>query len=161
MKAKKLPEKYETCDWLWTYGRIGLTEEHIKRLNNAINILESLNERTDAKYLKEIKDKLLEDTPKTKKYIEKSALVAEIKKCYNICLKGAKITDSDYWYGKADAYRVVLASLDDTPEVKEVDLESEVEKCLKKYQMLAVGKKDFTDIAKNFFELGLKAQKGE
>lgn len=46
-------------------------------------------------------------------------------------------------------------------EVKKVDLESEVEKCLKKYKMLAVGKKDFTCIAKHFFELGLKAQKGE
>ena len=27
--------------------------------------------------------------------------------------------------------------------------------------MLAVGKKDFTDLAKHFFELGLKAQKNE
>lgn len=63
MKANELPEKYKTCDWLWNYGSIGLTKEHIKRLNNAINLLESLNEHTDAKYLKEIKDKLLEDTP--------------------------------------------------------------------------------------------------
>ena len=43
-------------------------------------------------------------------------------------------------------------------EVKEVDLESEVEKCLKKYQMLAVGRKDFECIAKHFFGLGLKAK---
>lgn len=64
--ARKLPEKYNTCDWLWNYGSIGLTKEHIKRLNNAINILESLNEHTDVKYLKEIKDKLLEDIPETK-----------------------------------------------------------------------------------------------
>lgn len=66
MKANELPEKYKTCDWLWNYGSIGLTKEHIKRLNNAINILESLNEHTDAKYLKEIKDKLLEDIPEIK-----------------------------------------------------------------------------------------------
>lgn len=63
----ELPKKYETPDWLWVYGNIGLTEEHIKRLNNAINILESLNEHTDAKYLKEIKNKLLADAPMQEK----------------------------------------------------------------------------------------------
>jgi len=41
-------------------------------------------------------------------YISKSALVAEIEKCYNECLKRAKITDPDYWNAKADAYRNVL-----------------------------------------------------
>ena len=66
MKENKAPEKYQTCHWLWNYGSIGLTKEHIKRLNNAINILESLNEHTDVKYLKEIKDKLLEDTQEPK-----------------------------------------------------------------------------------------------
>ena len=66
MEANELPDKYQTCDWLWNYGSIGLTKEHIKRLNNAINILESLNEYTDAKYLKEIKSKLLEDIPEIK-----------------------------------------------------------------------------------------------
>lgn len=66
MTQRKLPEKYKTCDWLWNYGSIGLAKEHIKRLNNAINILESVHEYTDAKYLKEIKDKLLEDTPEPK-----------------------------------------------------------------------------------------------
>lgn len=58
-KANDLPEKYKTCNWMWNYRSIGLTEEYIKRLNNVISILESLNEHTDAKYLKEIKDKLL------------------------------------------------------------------------------------------------------
>lgn len=64
--TSELPDKYKTCDWLWNYGSIGLTKEHIKRLNNAINILESLNEHTDAKYLQEIKDKLLEVSPEPK-----------------------------------------------------------------------------------------------
>ena len=59
----EVPEKYQNCDWLWVYGKIGLKAEHIKRLNNAINLLESTNEYTDAKYLKEIKDKLLIDAP--------------------------------------------------------------------------------------------------
>lgn len=64
MKQKiELPEKYQNCDWLFIYGNIGLTNEHIKRLNNAINLLGSLNEHTDAKYLEEIKDKLLADAP--------------------------------------------------------------------------------------------------
>ena len=40
--------------------------------------------------------------------------------------------------------------LADTLEVKEVDLEQEIEKCLHRHNMLAVGKKDFTDIAKHF-----------
>lgn len=53
------PKKYENSDWIWVYGNIGLTDDHIKRLNNAINLLESLNEHTDAKYLKEIREKLL------------------------------------------------------------------------------------------------------
>ncbi len=72
MKTNESPDKYKTCDWLWNYGSIGLTKEHIKRLNNAINILESVHEYTDAKYLKEIKDKLLEDTPNTDSFIEKA-----------------------------------------------------------------------------------------
>ena len=54
-------------------------------------------------------------------YIPKSALVAEMEKCYNECLKRAKITDPDYWNAKADAYRNVLAILNDTLEVKEVN----------------------------------------
>ena len=54
-------------------------------------------------------------------YIPKSALVAEIEKCYNECLKKAKITDSDYWNAKADAYRNVLVFLDNTIEVKEME----------------------------------------
>lgn len=54
-------------------------------------------------------------------YIDKSALVVEIEKSYNECLKRAKITDSDYWNAKADAYRNVLTILNDTLEVKEVD----------------------------------------
>lgn len=56
-----------------------------------------------------------------KHLIDKSVAVAEIEKCYNECLKKAKITDSDYWNAKADAYRNVLVILADTLEVKEVN----------------------------------------
>lgn len=52
-----------------------------------------------------------------------SEIVAEIEKCYNECLKRAKVIDYDYWNAKADAYHNVLTILDDSIEVKEVDLE--------------------------------------
>ena len=57
-------------------------------------------------------------------------------------------------------YNNILSFLN-TIEVKGADLTKEIEKCLKQYHMLAVGRKDFTDIAKHFYELGLQAQKGE
>lgn len=84
------------------------------------------------------------------KLIDKSALVAEIEKL-------SAYIDSFH------EQRIIekILSIIDALEVKEVDLEKEVEKCLKQYKMLAVGKKDFTTIARHFFELGLKAaQKG-
>ena len=96
-------------------------------------------------------------------------IVAEIEKLYNECLKRAKITDSDYWIAKADAYRNVLVILDDTIEVKEVDLEEEINE----WQGCEVFPEgvDITPLpkameivertAKHFFELGLKAYKGE
>lgn len=59
-----------------------------------------------------------------KELIDKSAVVAEIENCYNECLKRAEIVEADYWNAKADAYRNVLVILDNTLEVKEVDLES-------------------------------------
>ena len=42
---------------------------------------------------------------------------AELEKCYNECIKRAKITDPDYWNGKADAYRSVLDMLDNLTDV--------------------------------------------
>ena len=51
-------------------------------------------------------------------------IVAEIEKYYNECLKRAKITDSDYWNAKAEAYRNVLVILYATLEVKNVKKES-------------------------------------
>ena len=93
-------------------------------------------------------------------YIKKSALVAEIKERIKTYNKGYANGDDR----RADALEVLLHDID-TIEVKEVDLNEEIEKCLKKHNMLAVGKKDFTDIAKHFFSLGIavsnKAQKGE
>jgi len=88
------------------------------------------------------------------KLIDKDALVAEINK---------RIIDApvnNIGHQRVWAYNDVKDIIK-TLEVKEVDLNEEIEKCLKLHSMLAVGKKDFTDIAKHFFGLGLKAQKGE
>lgn len=95
-------------------------------------------------------------------YIDKNAFVAEIEKCYNECLKRAKITDSDYWNAKADAYRNVWVILNDTLEVKEVDLE----KSISDWLFEGLPNEDelidyIKETAKHFFELGLKARKGE
>ena len=99
------------------------------------------------------------------KLIDKDKTVAEIEKLYNECLKRAKITDSDYWNAKADAYRNVLVILDDTLEVKEVDLEKEINEW-QGCEAFPEGV-DITPLpkameivertAKHFFELGLKA----
>lgn len=43
-------------------------------------------------------------------------------------------------------------------KVKEVDLEKEIDECMKQYHMIAVGRRDFSNIAKHFFELRLKAK---
>lgn len=92
-----------------------------------------------------------------------SKIVAEIEKLYNECLKRAKITDSDYWNAKADAYRNVLTILYDSIEVKEVDLEREIDNwiCDNAITHEDCSVTDVISTAKHFFEFGLKAQKGE
>lgn len=102
------------------------------------------------------------------KLIDKDKIVAEIETCYNECLKRAKIIDSDYWNAKADAYRNMLTIIDSL-EVKEVDLEKEINEW-QGCEAFPEGI-DITPLpkameivektAKHFFELGLKAQKGE
>ena len=92
-------------------------------------------------------------------YIDKSAVVAEIEKIYN----------EDYKFLPSDIVESVEAFKDDllialnTLEVNEVDLEKEIEKYLLTNATLLIGgdsKLVVHHIAKHFFELGLKAQKG-
>ena len=99
-----------------------------------------------------------------------SKIVAEIEKCYNECLKRAKFIDSDYWNAKAEAYRNVLAILDDTIEVKEVDLKkllSDLDRHIKEFVATEEFERESTIaghywvIAKYAFLLGLKAQQGK
>lgn len=95
------------------------------------------------------------------KLIDKAALVAEIDK-----LKG-KVNDiSSFSNGWQQALRLAEIEID-TLEVKEVDLEKEIDFAMpSKYCWSGDGeavysKKQMRNFAKHFFELGLKAQKGE
>jgi len=103
-------------------------------------------------------------------YIKKSAIMAEIRKYIKSAEAFLKYhhnrnDKSVYAFEQEKLVMCDLLIFLDTLEVKEVDLNEEIEKCLKRHNMLAVGKKDFTDIAKHFFELGVqvsnKLQKGE
>ena len=102
-------------------------------------------------------------------YIDRDALAAEIEKRIkninlNYVCSGSHPSDTYVNKKLQDGISESLQSLlpfIDTFEVKEVDLEKEIEKCLKQHNMLAVGKKDFTDIANHFFELGIKAAQNE
>ena len=101
------------------------------------------------------------------KLIEKDAVVTEIERHLEHVNKGIEYAqmgvDRDLehykkelaiWQHCQNMCKQILSFIN-SQEVKEVDLNEEIEKCLKRYNMLAVGKKDFTDIAKHFFELGL------
>ena len=103
-------------------------------------------------------------------YIDKSALIAEIKKRIKkyATIDVGNSSELDALYGaKCKALMGILSFLD-TLEVKEVDLEKEIQQhindCLDikfpttDIKMIA---KDVEYTARKFFELGLKTQKGE
>jgi len=98
--------------------------------------------------------------------IDKSAVVAEIErriKTNKECMLGLK--NLDYYQGKVDALNDTIYSIN-TLEVKEVDLESEIKSWLSNGDITDTRYDDYDDwdierTAKHFFELGLKAQKGE
>ena len=98
-------------------------------------------------------------------YIDKAALVAETKrriKTNKECMLGLR--NLDYYQGKVDALNDTISFLD-TLEVKKVDLEKELDEWIKygphtNYPWCTIP--DAIKItAEHFFELGLKAQKGE
>jgi len=94
------------------------------------------------------------------KLIDKDVLVAEIEK-----LKKSH----DNWSCMGKRFHQEhenLLSFIDTIEVKDVDLDKEIDDIFQKYKngyngLLICKKSDFSVIAKHFFELGLKAQKEE
>ena len=91
------------------------------------------------------------------KLIDKEKVVAEIEK-----LKGKISDSSSYCNGWKHALRMLELSLD-TIEVKEIDLCKEEERIWKDFNMgeCYLSKNDLKKISKHFFELGLKAHKGE
>ena len=104
--------------------------------------------------------------------IDKAALVAEIERRYETNLIGAH---SAFKNGKIEALREIKDLLD-TLEVKEVDLDDKIHDYINTHysegcdggmisdahnDIGGVTYSDLTAIAKHFFELGLKAQKGE
>ena len=101
-------------------------------------------------------------------YISKPVLVAEIGRLID-SHKPLKTLDPTYCEGLNDSLDDILLFID-TLEVKEVDLEKELIKWHKEHfkkDGTFIGMSGFyltnnsqVDIAKHFFELGLKAQKG-
>ena len=91
-------------------------------------------------------------------YIPKSALVAEIKRRMD---ENRGKQSLPQYFGMIEEDLNILSFLD-TLEVKGVDLNEEIESYFKGFGKFAsVGIDDCIDIAKHFFELGLKMQKGE
>jgi len=96
-----------------------------------------------------------------KQYIDKDALVAEIekrKKTNKECMLGLR--NLDYYQGKVDALNDTL-SLISTLKVKEVDLKKEINNWIKDNTCRGYCSASISETAEYFFELGLKAQKGE
>ena len=106
-------------------------------------------------------------------YINKSALVAEIERridcCYKICAGNLDFLQKSYpeHYYSIETYKEILSFLD-TLDLKEVDLEKEIQQhindCLNiKFPTTDIKliTKDVEYTARKFFELGLKTQKGK
>jgi len=98
-------------------------------------------------------------------YIDKSALVAEIKirrdSFYSLsesCEKGTPAKAG--FYAQAQTLEGILSFLDNI-EVKEVDLEKELDAMITPELKFHKALPSLFDVAKHFFELGIKAQKGE
>ena len=90
-------------------------------------------------------------------YIDKSALVAEIWKRRNKHFNFGGSPSSEYCHEDDEILGII-----NTLEVKEVDLNEEIESYFKGFgKFPSVGIDDYIDIAKHFFELSLKTQKGK
>jgi len=107
------------------------------------------------------------------KLIDKDALIAEIKRRINE-INLDSIEDWRYRLQREHDIEVMknILSLIDTLEVKEVDLEKHLKEDIEDvfFDLNGVAVKgathyltveDIKDIAKHFYELGIKAQKGE
>ena len=93
--------------------------------------------------------------------IDKDALIAKIKHH----LQFTPESTNAFIEGEEHAYRTILSFLD-TLELKESDLEKEIEDVKHNYKVddnrhTSICSADIEWIAEHFFELGLKAQKRE
>lgn len=101
------------------------------------------------------------------KYIDKDAIVAEIERKIKAIPKGETDKRLRAVYGNEAFVLNDLLSFLNTLEVKEIDLQSEIDRVWDNTSdnFLEDGWKEFEDIAKHFSELGMavsnKAQKGE
>lgn len=98
-------------------------------------------------------------------YIDKSALVAEIEKWISGWTErlSTNPSNSSFFEGGIEVGKYILSFID-TPEVKEVDLEEEICTFFSKNPIPYEHITDWPllkNCAIHFFELGLKAQKGE
>lgn len=96
--------------------------------------------------------------------IDKDAVVAEINRLIAELVEKGEGTMFEQ--GRISAFEDAKLFLN-TLEVKEVDLEEEIERVRKThfidsdFETATLEGRQITNIAKHFFELGLKAQKGE
>lgn len=89
-------------------------------------------------------------------YIPKSILVAEIERTQK------RLNIDDIGGRSVMAWSECFKNFINTIEAKEVGLNEEIESYFKGFgKFPSVGIDDCIDIAKHFFELGLKVQKGE
>ena len=97
------------------------------------------------------------------KLIDKDQIVAEIERRKNLCEKISldlrNQENKDYYQGKAEAYKEMLDTLN-ALEAKEVNLDEEVKRFTMSKELYET-KSVIRTVAKHFFGLGLKAQKGE
>ena len=95
------------------------------------------------------------------KFIDADKLIADIENLYDNMLKRIKIDkdNSDYWAGKADAYRNVIDAI---VSLQQEQPEADLEKEIIRYQREDMDR-DTTvgDVARHFYKLGFNARKEE
>ena len=91
-------------------------------------------------------------------YIDKDALVTKIRKRL---LPVIRDKHYDEWEEGQDSERKAILGIINTLEVKEVNLKKEIQSWVADNSVNSYYREDVYETAKHFFELGLKAQKGE
>ena len=105
-----------------------------------------------------------------KHLVDKDKIVAEIERRITENKKDIERAShknlEDYFEGYEDALALLKQQYLDIIEVKEVDLESEIKEVKHNYkvednQHVSISSADIEWLAEHFFELGIKAHKGE